>query len=131
MESGLNVQQGGGDPARELFGLGSLAGDVGGLFLTVAHEIFDGGGGLQAEVKRGRYVEQVQGDGSGRDEPEGQLRRCDPRPGTASSHRGNLMPWLYPHSLNSPTQAKIHKTRPDPLGIIVVPLLSCNAPFKL
>jgi hypothetical protein len=40
-----------------LVGLGSPAGDVGGLSPVVAHGVFDGVGGQQAELKRGRYIE--------------------------------------------------------------------------
>lgn len=61
-EAALNVQEGGGGPARDLVGGRLPTGDFGGLAAIVAHHVFDGVGRQQRDVQRRGHVEAVQGD---------------------------------------------------------------------
>lgn len=61
-EAGLDVQQGGDGPARDLVGGGMPPGDFGGLATIVAHRVLDRVGRQQRHVERRRHVEPVQGD---------------------------------------------------------------------
>lgn len=61
-KTGLNVQEGGGSPARDLVGRGVPAGDLGGLAAIVAHHVLDGVGRQQRDMQGRWDVEPVQGD---------------------------------------------------------------------
>lgn len=62
VESGLNVQEGGGGPAGDLIGRGLPPGDPDGLPAIIEHDVFNGVGGEQRDVQGGGHVEPMQGD---------------------------------------------------------------------